>query len=149
MKWAAYSSVFLMGTVKFMFAPFAGRGMNLPLLETVIVSCAGAIFSSAIFYYSSRYFMERHRQKILSNTETLPPLSKRLRKRKINKAVVKMKRTLGKIGICFYAPLLLSIPIGSIICAKFYNHSQNTFPLMVMGMLINATLLSILAYYIF
>ena len=38
-----------------------------------------------------------------------------------------MKRSVGIIGIAFWAPFFLSIPLGSIITAKFYGDNKNTF----------------------
>jgi hypothetical protein len=53
------------------------------------------------------------------------------------------------LGICFWAPFFLSVPIGSFIVAKFYGHEKNTFLLVVLGMLLNATITTFLAYVIF
>jgi hypothetical protein len=55
----------------------------------------------------------------------------------------------GKIGICFFAPLFLSIPLGSIISAKFYGKDNNTFLFIFVGLLLNGALTTFLAYVIF
>jgi hypothetical protein len=51
---------------------------------------------------------------------------------RVNKGLVKMKRGLGIYGVTLVAPLFLSIPIGSIVCAKFFGHDKRTFPLMLL-----------------
>ena len=50
---------------------------------------------------------------------------------KMNKLIVWIKRNIGIYGVTLLAPLFLSIPIGSIICAKFYGKRKRTFILMM------------------
>jgi hypothetical protein len=59
-----------------------------------------------------------------------------------------MKR-LGIVGISFYAPFFLSVPIGSIISAKFFGKDKRTFPLIVLGIGVNGLITTGLAYFIF
>jgi len=61
-----------------------------------------------------------------------------------NKLIVWVKRSIGIYGVTFLAPLFLSIPIGSIVCAKFYGHKKMTFPLMVFYTLVYGLLMSFL-----
>ena len=67
----------------------------------------------------------------------------------MNKFIVRIKRRFGIFGISMYAPLILSVPIGSIITAKFYGKDKRTFPLIVVGIIINGALTTGLAYLIF
>jgi len=67
----------------------------------------------------------------------------------MNKFIVRIKHSIGIIGVCFYAPLFLSIPGGSIIAAKFYGHDRRAFPLIVLGIGVNGIILTSLAYFIF
>lgn len=65
---------------------------------------------------------------------------------KMNKFVVRLKRSIGMYGIAFWAPFFLSIPIGSIITAKFYGKKLITFPLVVLGIFMNAVVVVYLSY---
>ena len=65
---------------------------------------------------------------------------------RMNKVVVKLKLRLGKVGICFWAPFFLSVPIGSIIVAKFYGKYSFTFLFVLVGILLNAFLTSFIVY---
>ena len=65
---------------------------------------------------------------------------------RMNKFIVKIKRSVGQVGVCFWAPFFLSIPIGSIISAKFYGHSKKTYPLIVLGIFINGSITTGIAY---
>ena len=51
--------------------------------------------------------------------------------------------------ICILAPLFLSIPIGSIIVAKFYNDKKITYPLATVSIIILAFVLAYLNNVIF
>jgi hypothetical protein len=149
MSWKALSTVFFLSMIKFMFAPFTGIGLSLTFIETSVTCFIGAVISSTFFYFSSKYFMQKARQKrIDSPAKKLSPSATK-RKRKVNRSIVKLKRKLGIYGICFFGPLLLSVPLGTIICAKFYNHQSKTFPLIILCLGINSVLLSSLAIFIF
>lgn len=124
--------------IKFLFAPFGGRLADLNFFETYLSCVAGAIFSAAIFYYSSEFFLKRARQKRhdLHASGKVEETPKRKFTR-MNKFVVRIKRRFGIVGVSMYAPLFLSVPIGSIIAAKFYGKDRRTFLLIVLGMVVN------------
>ena len=54
-----------------------------------------------------------------------PPPIKNFKRR--NKWVVKIKKTMGVKGVAVLFPLFLSIPLGSIIAAKFFGRLKATF----------------------
>ena len=66
-----------------------------------------------------------------------------------NKLIVKIKKSVGIIGTSFWIPFFLSIPLGSIITAKFYGKQRKTFPLIVLGIFINAFITTTLSYTIY
>ena len=68
---------------------------------------------------------------------------------RFNKFIVKLKRRFGIYGIAFYAPLFLSVPLGSIVTAKFYGKEKRTFPLILIGICMNGAITTGLAYIIF
>lgn len=150
MNWIAMSSLFGLSMVKFMFAPIPGPGTGLSFLETYLSCTSGAILSSAIFFYSASYFMNRAQEKAAAKArEQLKKGLETNSKKKftrMNKFVVKMKRSIGIIGISFWAPLFLSIPLGSIIVAKFYGHNKKAYPLIVLGIFFNGAVITGLVY---
>lgn len=150
MHWHLYISLFGFSMIKFMFAPFSGPLMKLNFFETYISCVAGAIFAAFIFYFSSEFFMIRahkKRQAALHDSITNgTPLKYKPKFTRFNKLIVKLKRRLGIYGIAFYAPLFLSVPIGSIVTAKFYGKEKRTFPLILLGICINGAITTGLAY---
>ena len=150
MNFGLYITFFLLSTIKFLFTPFGGPAAKLSFFETYFSCLAGAIFSAAVFYFASEYFMKSaHAKKIRLRKEALEkgielPYKKKFTK--TNKFIVRLKHRLGIYGISIFAPLFLSVPIGTIITAKFYGKEKKTFPLIVLGMCLNGLVTTGLAY---
>jgi len=138
MNWTGFWSVFFVATFKFSVAPFGGLPFGLSYLESFLAAFVGGSVSSCLFYFSANYFLKKTKKKEGAKTHT-----------KTNKLIVKLKRNTGKIGVCFWAPFFLSIPVGSIITAKFYGKYKTTFLLILIGMAINASIMTTLAYVVF
>jgi hypothetical protein len=150
MNWTGYISLATLATIKFMFSAIPGPALGLNYVETVISIFVGAVISAAFFFFSAEYFMQRAQKKRIKlmqeahkNGETIA--QKRVFSR-MNKDVVRLKLRFGKIGICFWAPFLLSVPVGSIIVAKFYGKYSFTFLYVILGILINSLLTSFIVY---
>lgn len=152
MNFALYTSFFLLSTIKFLFTPFAGPASGLSFFETYFSCVAGAVFSAAFFYFASEFFMKRsikkHAEKVRMALEKGEKIIEKKKFTKTNKFIVKIKRRFGIYGVSLFAPLFLSVPIGTIITAKFFGHLKQTFPLIVMGMFMNGLLTTGLAYLI-
>lgn len=150
MNWTGYLTLATLATIKFMFSAIPGPALGLNYAETVISIFIGAVISAAFFFFSAEYFMQRAQnkrikllQEALNKGETIA--QKQVFSR-MNKGVVRLKLRFGKIGICFWAPFLLSVPIGSIIVAKFYGKYSFTFLYVIIGMLINSLITSFIVY---
>ena len=152
MLWGKYIGFFGFSMITFLFTPFGGPKAGLSFIETYIVCVAGALLSAAIFFFSSEFFLIRAHKKrkelILKSLETGIPLKQKKKFTKTNKLIVRIKHKLGIIGVAFYAPLFLSIPIGTIITAKFYGKEKRTFPLIILGIGINGVITTGIAYII-
>lgn len=150
MNWSGYITLASVATIKFMFSAIPGPAMGLNYFETVGSISFGAIVSAAFFYFSSEFFMNRAREKKLkvhleAEANGLPYARKKTFSR-VNKAIVKLKLRLGKFGICFWAPFFLSVPVGSIVAAKFYGKYSFTFLFILTGIILNAFLTSFIVY---
>ncbi len=150
MKWGAITGIFLAAFVKFMFAPFAAVNLGLHFSVTWITVFSGGLVSALVFYFASEYFMKRAHDKkvakILKAKANGTPLKRKKNFTVLNKKLVKFKHGIGQKGLCILAPLFLSVPLGSIICAKFFGHKKSTFPIIVFGLAMNSFILSFLAY---
>lgn len=153
MQWHFYFTLFSLSMIKFMFAPFGGPAMKLNYLETYLSCISGAFVAAFIFYFSSEFFMIRAHKKrqaaLHASIASGIPLKYKPKFTRFNKLIVKLKRRFGIYGIAFYAPLFLSVPLGSIVTAKFYGKEKRTFPLILLGICINGAITTGLAYIIF
>lgn len=150
MNWTGYISLASLATVKFMFSAIPGPALGLNYVETVISIFVGAVISAAFFFFSAEYFMQRAQKKRINLMHEALKKGETIAQKKVfsrmNKGVVRLKLRFGKIGICFWAPFLLSVPVGSIIVAKFYGKYSFTFLYVILGMLINSLLTSFIVY---
>lgn len=144
-----YGLAFALGTIKFLIAASIVSTSELSPFEIAIATGLGALTSFNIFYWSAGYFMWKSKEKkrIAMQNGTYKPNPTFTR---INKFMVKTK--MSKSGfwlICILAPLFLSVPIGSIIVAKFYNDKKITYPLVTVSLIALAFILAYLNDYIF
>ncbi len=141
MQWVALSTVFFTAMVKFMFSPALGPALKLSYIETFLANAAGAIVSMTVFYFAAEFFLkrshkkkvERYRAAVAAGIEVVPVKSFTKR----NKTIIRLKNRIGIIPFCFWAPFLLSIPIGTIITAKFFGKRRMSYPLMIIGIFLN------------
>lgn len=123
---AKYSGVFLLATIKFVFAPTAGWASGLTFWEIYFAALAGGLLSFNVFYLSSNHFMLRAQAKRMEKEQATGLIKKKFTG--TNKFVVKMKRSpLGYVLLVLLGPNFLSVPIGSIIVAKFYGDRKQTY----------------------
>lgn len=130
--WHLYLTSFGLGTFKFMFSQAAAAVMGLNFFETLITTTLGAWVSATVFYWMAEYFIVRSiRQRKKKNEKLIakglapiPPKNFT----KVNKVIVRIKQRIGFFGVATLTPLFLSVPLGSIIVAKFYGKSKFSFP---------------------
>ena len=149
MNFAAYSTGFLMGTVKFMFAATSMMAFSVSYWEVVFATFLGAFVSFNIFFFFSGLLMERARDKKLEKIKNGSLKSKKQFSR-MNKFIVKMKlSSFGYFVLVIVGPMVLSIPIGSIIIAKFYRRIKFTYWLEMVSLFLWANLFALANLYIF
>ncbi len=150
MNWAILTSVFFLATFKFMFSAIPGAVADVPFLHTYLTMVAGGVFSSGIFYFLAELFMKISHNKSVKKLKELEAKGIFRTPQKIftriNKFIFRIKLKIGIYGITFWAPFFLSIPIGSIVVAKFYGKKLITYPLMVIGIMLNGILVVSISY---
>ena len=140
MIWA-YLGIFLIATVKFLFSPFSALIISGGTwYYTYIAVCSGGITGITFFYFASGFFMERHAKKMRNSNKVKKKFTK------TNKSIIKIKNKVGIIGIAILTPLLISIPIGSIISAKFFRHQKSTIFILYSGVIVIGGILTTIAY---
>lgn len=133
-----------------MFAAVPGPIFDVPIWQTYIANVAGAIISASIFYGAAELVMNWDFQKrIKKYNEAIArgesPVHKK-RFTRTNKFLIRLKKRVGWYGVSMLAPLLLSIPLGSIVTAKFYGRKKGTIILMYLGLLLSGCLTTGIPY---
>lgn len=132
----AYLSMFFLGTFKFVFASGPGVAAGLNFIDIYITVVLGGLFSFNLFYFMANYFIKRNLVKKLSKIKAGTYTTKK-NFTKLNKTLVKIKMTdLGFWLITILGPVFLSVPLGTIIVAKFYRHHKETYWISSISLLI-------------
>lgn len=150
MNWGILSSIFILGTFKFLFSPIPGAVADIPIMETMIACGVGAVTSGFFFFTMADYFRRRSFQRMLKRKKEAEEAGIVYKEKKkftrLNKTIVTIKRFMGIYGITLIGPLFLSVPIGSIVAAKFYGRRKETLPLLLIGLAGHSLWLSLFYY---
>jgi hypothetical protein len=138
-------SVCAASMVKFAVAPFLSYGLDRSFVETLITTSVGGCIGVVVFYRLSGWFMKRARLKRL-HREIAIQHGVVVERQKVftrtNRFIVRIKHGWGLKGLAALTPIVLSIPIGSIIAAKYFRHDRRTIPVMLSSVLIWSVVLS-------
>jgi len=147
-----YISFALVSTSKFMFTPLAGPAAGLTFLETFIACLIGGYISASIFYFGSSYFMklsiERQARRVKKAKLKGKAIPVKKKFTKSNRRIIAYKQKIGRYFSYWFFPLFFSIPLGTIIVAKFYKHNRQTFPMIIFFLTLDCFIITSGAYYI-
>ena len=149
MKWWVYIYVFFLAHIKFLFAAsIAEATTNLSFAEILISTTFGALFCFNVCFYIANKIFHQSRPKNRSSFSFIKKKKKNFKKR--NRWIIKIKNSKGGFYLLSaFAPLFLSIPIGTFVVAKFYGRRNITY-FYVSGVLIfTSILLSYFNHFIF
>jgi membrane protein DedA with SNARE-associated domain len=133
--------LFLLSSVKFLFAPATAIALGYNLPKTIIITFCGGSFGITVFYYLGA---------AISNWWTKHKKTPKKKKKVFtatNRKIVFIKNKYGLIGLCIITPGIISIPVGSILAAKYFRHDKRTFPFLIASLFIWCITLSMLAYF--
>lgn len=145
-----YLFVISIATFKFLFSQGVAAAMGLSFLEVFLLTSAGACVSATFFYWLAEHFNELSKRKRKKKAKKLiaqglHPIHKKDFTR-VNKIIVKGKTKIGFYGIATLTPLFLSVPIGSIIVAKFYGRFSWSFYYILLVIILYAFFMTTLIF---
>ncbi len=131
---AKWISLFLLSSIKLLFAPGTAIAAGLRFWEAWLITATGGMAGILVFYnfghlvfeYFDRFLHRRYQQ--FGKTA---PARKNFTRR--NRWVVAIKGKFGLIGLALITPTLLSIPIGSMIAARFFYNKRRTLPYLLLS----------------
>lgn len=128
--------VLFLSSFKFLFAPPLAFKLGLTFFQTFLTTSVGGILGVLFFYYLSEGLIilwRKYFSTIASwfishpNRRNFPYLhlgSLRRNKKKVftfrNRTLAKIRTNYGLLGIIILTPVVLSIPLGSFLAARYY-----------------------------
>jgi len=125
----------LFSSVKFLFAPSTVYIAGYSFIETLAITMSGGLSGILVFFYFGeliKYLIS----KIKIRKKTKKTFTKTSRQ------IVRIKEKYGLIGLVILTPSFLSIPLGSILAAKYFDHDKRTLPWLITSMIIWSFLLT-------
>lgn len=134
MKWI---TLFLLSSIKLLWAPGTAIASGLKFWEAWLVTAAGGMLGVVVFYnFGHLVFahIDRLRHRRYRQMGKAAPVRKSFTRR--NRWIVLVKGKFGLIGLAIITPTLLSIPVGSMIAARFFYNKRRTLPYLLLSTLV-------------
>ena len=118
--WYEIFSVILTSSVKFFAGPILAKSLGFSYLNTVIVSSLGGVLGVFVFFNLGTRIVNFF-------PNFFKPIKKKKRVfTKKNKFFVNVIRNYGLFGLSIFTPVLISIPVGAFLAARFFQNQKNT-----------------------
>ena len=125
---------------KFLFVPFVmildDGGEHWSWFGTICITSSGAALGVYIFFHFGEVIFSHFHNWFGSPKRNFKPWKRR---------VIRLKWKYGIKGLMLISGLI-SVPVASLIAAKFYRHNHNALPLMIIGFFFWSVVLSSVAY---
>lgn len=134
-------SVIAAGTLKMLVSAGMGVGFGMGFLQTFLFTSIGGCLGVVVFYQLSGSLIERARVKWLRKRAAatadrslkFPTIFNRR-----NRWLVNVKHKGGLRALAALTPLVLTIPLGSILAARFFRHDRRTIPALMLSVVLQA-----------
>ena len=125
----------LLSGIKFFFSPSTTYLSGYSFIETLGITISGGVIGILIFFYFGEFL-----KYLFSGIR----FSKKEKKTftKSTRRIVSIKSKYGLIGLAILTPVLLSIPLGSLLAAKYFDHDKRTLPFLILSVVLWSLLLT-------
>lgn len=129
--WYEIISVFLMSAIKFFAAPLLAKSFGFAYLQTILITSLGGIVGVFVFFNLGARIVH-----FFPNFFKPVNKSRKIFTKK-NKFFVMLIRDYGLFGIAIFSPILISIPVGSFLAARFFeSHKKMALAIMSMAVVL-------------
>ena len=135
--------LFLLSSTKFLFAPSTVIAAGFTYFETLALTISGGWFGVLVFYYFGRVLIELIMRSYFSKS----PKKNKSPFTFTNKLIVKTKAKYGIIGLALITPVTISIPVGSILAARYFSRVRITVPLLLASIVLWSLVLTTISTY--
>jgi hypothetical protein len=115
--------------VKFTLSPLLSLSLGYSTGQTLLITGIGGCLGVSVFFLSSGWifgWLEDRRAAAGAGGRR----NNRRSFTRANKIIVKVKRRQGLNGLAAITPIIISIPIGTMIAAKYFRHDRRTLPVL-------------------
>ncbi len=128
------------GTLKMVVAAGFGAGFGFSFLETFLWTSVGGCLGVVVFYrlserlgeWSRRRWLHQRRDALARGVLQQPIFTRR------NRWIVRVKHVSGAMGVAALTPLVFTIPLGSMLAARFFHHDRRTMPALFVSVVAHA-----------
>jgi hypothetical protein len=138
-------TVMVAGVMKFMFSAAVSYKLGNGYLETVLLTASGGSLGTLAFFLGGARVLEWFRLRRLRSMGRALARGKAPRRvfTRTNRFIVRIKRGYGLQGLAFISPPILSIPLTSLLAAKYFRHDRRTLPMLLSSVVAWSFLLSL------
>lgn len=140
------AAVFFLSSVKFFFAPSSAVALGFNFIETIAITSLGGSLGVFFFYFLERWIF--HVATIVWRKKN--PVKKKKKKRvftRRNRMIVRIKQKYGLLGVSIITPVLISIPIGTLIAAKYFKNKYQTLSYLIASVCVWSVVLTSISYF--
>jgi uncharacterized membrane protein len=136
--------ILLLSAFKFLPCPSLAVVLGFNFWQTMLITVPGGILGVVFFFLSANFLMDRSKARKAKKLQegNLEPIRKFTW---LNKSLVKVKKRFGMVGIAILTPAFLSIPLGSIVMAKFFKHNKMALPVLMVSVVFWGVVLTVLS----
>lgn len=126
MVWTNYLILIVVASTKFALTPLVSLSMQVTKTELFFTMLFGGLFGYFLFFYFSEYLINR-----FSSFR----LKRKSRERRVfskkNRMIIGIVRKRGLLVLALLTPILLSIPVGAFLAARYFTNKAKINVVMV------------------
>ncbi len=140
-KLSALLFLWAFSSVKFFFAVPAIVFAGYSFIECVLISSLGGLAGFFVFYYIGELkFIRKYFGMFMDWVFRILGIERIQKEKKkftrMNRLIVKIRGKYGLIGLAILTPSIFSIPLGSLLAARYYDKNRSTIPYMVTSIIL-------------
>lgn len=126
MPWSNYLILILVASTKFALTPLVSLPMQITRVELFFTMLFGGLMGYFLFFYFSEYLIHKFAGF---------KLTRRKRERRVfskrNRMIIRIVRKRGLILLALITPIILSIPVGAFLAARYFTNKFKINVIMV------------------
>lgn len=126
MAWTNYLILIFVASTKFALTPLVSLPMQVTKTELFFTMLFGGLFGYFVFFYFSEYLINRFASF---------RLKRKSRERRVfskkNRMIIGIVRKRGLLVLALLTPILLSIPVGAFLAARYFTNKAKINVIMV------------------